>query len=328
VEIGHQAAAIRPATGTPATARRTAPVAGRLAWSAVVLGFILIVIGAVVRVEGAGMGCGDDWPVCNGKIVPTYSYLTAIEYIHRVVAGIVLLLTAVLAFIARRTTGRDDPRRWLAAVALVLVLAQAGLGAITVVTELDPRIVTAHLALAEGYLALVLVIALLGHQSTRTQAGTQSALRRAALIAASATFALLLSGAYTATSGAAWACPEWPTCQDRYVPTGWTLVDIHLLHRWLAVVALVAITILALRALISTGPRSAATRIAGAALALVAFEILVGAANIWFELANWVRVSHLAVASLVWGCLVASVFLAASSDSSENQAIDVPAPSL
>lgn len=277
----------------------------RLAVATVFLGYVLILIGGVVRIEGAGLGCGDDWPICNGKVVPTFSYLTTIEYIHRVVAGAILLLTSWLVLAAWRGLPRFDVRRWLALAALGLVLAQAGLGAITVFAELDPRAVTAHLGMAEAYFAIMIVIAIIG--STRighTERRPAPTVARAAIAATVTTFGLLLTGAYTASSGAAWACPEWPLCGEKYVPTGWSLVDIHVLHRWLALLTVASIAWLLFVAIREAGARARVTRLAEAALMLTLAEVTVGGANIWFELADWVRISHLAFATLVWGSLV------------------------
>lgn len=280
----------------------------RLAVATVVLGYILILIGGVVRIEGAGMGCGDDWPICNGKVIPTFSYLTTIEYLHRVVAGAILLLTSWLVFATWRQARRSDARRWLTVTALVLVLAQALLGAVTVFAELDPRAVTAHLGMAQAYFAIMIVIAFIGYARPGRPARPASpAIVRAAIVAIAATFGLLLTGAYTASSGAAWACPQWPLCHGKYFPTGWTSADVHILHRWLALITIGAIVWLLVVAVRDAGMSARVSMLAGLALALTLIETLIGAANIWTELANWVRISHLAFATLVWGALIVLV---------------------
>jgi cytochrome c oxidase assembly protein subunit 15 len=45
----------------------------RLAWAAAVATYLLVVLGAVVRITGSGMGCGDHWPLCNGHLIPPLS---------------------------------------------------------------------------------------------------------------------------------------------------------------------------------------------------------------------------------------------------------------
>jgi heme A synthase len=57
-----------------------------LAWAAAACTYALIVLGAVVRITGSGLGCGDDWPVCHGRLIPSLADIaTLIEWSHRLV---------------------------------------------------------------------------------------------------------------------------------------------------------------------------------------------------------------------------------------------------
>jgi heme A synthase len=38
-------------------------------------------------------------------------------------------------------------------------------------------------------------------------------------------------------------------------------------------------------------------------------QVFVGAMNIWFKLSSWVSVTHLGVATLIWGALIAATVL-------------------
>lgn len=71
--------------------------------------YLLIVLGGVVRITGSGMGCGDDWPLCNGRLIPPMDLPTLIEYGHRLAAAGVGLLVAALAawawWASRRSPG-------------------------------------------------------------------------------------------------------------------------------------------------------------------------------------------------------------------------------
>ena len=74
-----------------------------LVWSAAVCTYLLIVLGAVVRITGSGMGCGDHWPLCNGHLFPPLNDIgTVIEWSHRLLASVVSILVATLAFYAWR----------------------------------------------------------------------------------------------------------------------------------------------------------------------------------------------------------------------------------
>ncbi len=98
--------------------------------------FALVVLGAVVRVTGSGLGC-PDWPLCHGGLLPPLDAQAIIEYTHRLVAsflvGPLVLATGCVAWLAYRR------ERWLvvpATVALLLLLGQAMLGGATVLNEL------------------------------------------------------------------------------------------------------------------------------------------------------------------------------------------------
>jgi heme A synthase len=69
-----------------------------LAWAAAAATYLLIVLGAVVRITGSGLGCGEDWPVCHGRLFPSLAdTATFIEWNHRLAAAIVSTLVTALA---------------------------------------------------------------------------------------------------------------------------------------------------------------------------------------------------------------------------------------
>src|SRR6266481_7483435 len=109
----------------------------RLAWAAAVCTYLLIVLGAIVRITGSGLGCGDHWPLCNGHLFPPLDDIgTVIEWSHRLVAALVSGLVVGLAAYARWLRG--DGRREMDApgkvsyAALGLLVIQVLLGAVTV----------------------------------------------------------------------------------------------------------------------------------------------------------------------------------------------------
>ena len=284
----------------------------KLAVATVVVSYVLIVVGGIVRVEGAGMGCGDDWPVCNGEVIPTFSYLTALEFLHRVIAGVVMLLSAALLWVGWRLR---EKARWLFVLPLVafgLVIAQALLGAVTVFVELDAAVVTAHLGMAQSYFGLMIIVTLLAYFQRRDQEISAMRLQsfgRIGVVAAAAVLVLMLTGAYTAASPAAWACSEWPGCHGYYVPRGTEPIYIHLLHRWAALVALVAVVGALIQARRLRPDHPAIIGLTAGAAAVMVVQVIVGAMNIWFKLASWVSVTHLALATILFSALLAAILL-------------------
>src|SRR2546427_4159726 len=122
-----------------------------LAWIAAACTYLLIVLGAVVRITGSGLGCGDHWPLCNGRLLPSLKDIpTVIEWSHRLVAAVVSMLVVGLALVGRRLRGSGSPEPGVRAAytAVVLLVIQVLLGAVTVKTGLTPVMVILHLATA------------------------------------------------------------------------------------------------------------------------------------------------------------------------------------
>src|SRR5271155_5198178 len=92
--------------------------------------FCLIFVGGLVTSTGSALAV-PDWPLAYGHLIPQLVGGVRFEYGHRVVAGLVVILTTVLAL----WTWRADSRAWLrkaAFAALGLIVVQAILGGITV----------------------------------------------------------------------------------------------------------------------------------------------------------------------------------------------------
>jgi cytochrome c oxidase assembly protein subunit 15 len=93
----------------------------------------VILWGAWVRVTGSGAGCADHWPLCNGELVPRSPRVeTLIELTHRVTSGLAGLLAVAVFWLSRRRLPRGDPARTAAAIALVLMVLEAAIGALLV----------------------------------------------------------------------------------------------------------------------------------------------------------------------------------------------------
>ena len=216
-----------------------------LAWSAAACTYLLIVLGAVVRITGSGMGCGDHWPLCNGHLFPPLNDIgTVIEWSHRLVAALVSILVAALGLYAWRLRARAGSTEQYVPgnagyVALGLLIVQILLGAITVKFELPAWSVVLHLGTAMLLLATLLLAA----------RGTPPGFRPG--LAAPVTglaFITVLFGALTANLGAAAACGGFPLCNGEIWISAGPLAWIHWTHRLLAYSLAIVATVWALRA--------------------------------------------------------------------------------
>ena len=295
-----------------------------LAWAAAISVFAMLVLGGVVRVTESGLGCGDDWPLCSGQWLPPLESKAIIEYAHRVAASFLVGPLVAATFIGAWLRYRGEPWvLWPATAAIVLVIIQALLGAVTVMTELSAHVVMTHLAVAELTMAccvLVLIMSYRGGMHGEPQSWAEGKARLfppLSLAAAAALFLLLLSGSYlTNEPSATWACPTWPLCTNDwngFFP-GNKLAMIHMAHRWVALIAgLVVMYALHLGFRGRTQP-SLIRMLSMSAVALFAVQALVGAGVIWAGFGKDVelRALHLALASGVWTLAAALAILSYS----------------
>jgi cytochrome c oxidase assembly protein subunit 15 len=108
---------------------------------------VIVFTGAAVRLTDSGLGC-PTWPRCYGKIYPPVGLHSFIEFGNRMVAGVVGVLTGVVAVLAftRRPFRRDQA--WLSLTLPLGVVAQAVLGGFTVREHLAPGFVMGHFLLS------------------------------------------------------------------------------------------------------------------------------------------------------------------------------------
>ena len=324
---------------TPALGQPSTLIAYRrlIGWSAL-LCFALIMIGAWVRLTDAGLGC-PDWPGCYGKLSPVQAKAQIAqavaeqggdhgpvslgkawrEMIHRYIATGLGLLIIGIVLMAWRLRHRLEQSPWLATFTLGVVILQGLFGKWTVTLLLKPAIVTGHL------IGGLLTFSLLFWLWLRTRQAIEAVgsrlkvpvkpptyglqwFARLALLAVGFQIAL---GGWTSTNYAALACPDFPTCQEQWVPRvnfsdafhvvrelGKTaqgdmidlpaLTAIHLSHRLGAVLVLMIIGLLAFFCF----RQGVATREARWLLLMLALQWALGISNVIFDLPLWVAVGH------------------------------------
>ncbi|MBI2245644.1 MAG: heme A synthase [Nocardioides sp.] len=126
-------------------------------WASLVANGVLVVTGGVVRLTGSGLGC-PTWPRCTEEsFTPhgAYDVHSAIEFGNRLLTY-VLTAVAIGTFLAAWQSGRRE-LRVLALVMGLGIPAQAVIGGITVLTDLNPWIVSLHLLLSLAIMGLAVL---------------------------------------------------------------------------------------------------------------------------------------------------------------------------
>jgi heme A synthase len=297
----------------------------KLSLAALVLAFAQIVFGAIVRITGSGMGCGDHWPKCAGAWFPPHDRIDLIiEITHRYIAlalSLVILALFIAAFRRRSEPGIGGRGGVLrpATIAGVLVVTAALLGAVTVKMALNPFVIAAHLTIAMSLLAtLALALARSGglgvnSDMTGASARTFRAARGGVILA----LITLIFGALTANlPDAASSCAGFPWCRE-YLIYG-TPLTVHLTHRILGFLLfghLLGIAMMARK----RGEPAIIRRAAWLAFSAAVVQVLVAAAMIEMHFPPTFRSLHQAFGTLVWLAVVILAILSA-------RAIRVSAP--
>ena len=284
----------------------------RLALASTIATFVLVAIGGLVRATKSGLGCGTDWPDCAGDVIPFFgSRAVVIEFSHRLMASVVVVLLGILAVTAWRKRHESKRLMWTAIVAFVLVMSQALIGALVVMLELKAESVVLHLGTAMTLVAVLIYLTANASVADGTLEPTvDEEVSRRARIAAAAVFILLLVGSYVTGRGAGYVFEDWPLMGGRLIPDlAFEPGAIHFLHRLLAGVTGVVVFAIGLSVIRRRSELPTQARFAHAAMGLYALQVLIGAANVWNPppgMVNELLVSsHLLVAALIWGSLVA-----------------------
>lgn len=312
----------------------------KLVFVAVALTLLVVVAGAYVRLQDAGLGC-PDWPGCYGHLIgvpqtaeeiahaergfpqrPVEEHKAWKEMFHRYVAGTlgVLLVAVMVAAWWRRRALRQSA--WLPTGIVALVAVQATLGMWTVTMLLKPVIVTLHLLGGMATLALTCWLALRQLAWPPTP-GPASRLRPWAVAGLIIVVGQIALGGWVSTNYAALVCRDFPACHGAWLPAmdfahgfqiarelGMTaagaplsleaLTAIHWTHRVGALVTFFYIGALAVALMRTSGY----ARMGVVLAVLLLLQLSLGMANVLLTLPLPVAVAHNGVAAALLGMMV------------------------
>ena len=159
----------------------------RFAWATLFANIGIVVTGGAVRLSGSGLGC-PTWPRCTDRSFTPHGALnfhSAIEFGNRTLT-FVLTAIAIATFVSALQTGRAELRR-LALLLALSVPAQAVLGGITVLTDLNPWVVAFHLLFSMGIISLAVLYV---HRVSRPAGEGRAPASRPHLLVAWSTYAV------------------------------------------------------------------------------------------------------------------------------------------
>ncbi|CAH9019843.1 COX15/CtaA family protein [Candidatus Nitrosacidococcus sp. I8] len=247
------------------------------------------------------------------------------EMIHRYCAGV--LATLILGCAIAAWYNRRDPKQMVASPLLLLGVAgcQAALGMWTVTLLVQPAIVTLHLLGGMTLLSLVWWITLRQGESTQIIARVPGEYSYSFKMWALAGLLLLILqlalGGWTSTNYAGFSCNDFPTCQGQWWPTMnfdeaftfWkplgenyeggkitpeSATAIHVVHRIVAIVTLILLTTLGIKAMKNS--ENSMLHKAGLALVVLAFtQVGLGVSTAISGVSSVLAVAHNGIAALL-----------------------------
>ncbi|MFT4008586.1 MAG: COX15/CtaA family protein [Nocardioidaceae bacterium] len=128
------------------------------AWASLGVNILVVVSGGVVRLTGSGLGC-PTWPECTeGSLTPhgAMGHHAAIEFGNRMVTFLIAVV-AIATFVVCWRSGRRS-LSWLSLVLALGVPAQAVIGGISVLTDLNPWVVALHLLVSMAMIGVAVLL--------------------------------------------------------------------------------------------------------------------------------------------------------------------------
>ena len=284
--------------------------ARRFAWGVVGWNVFVALWGAVVRSTESGAGCGNNWPLCNGQVIPVSpTWHTVIEFVHRQTVSVSVITMILLLVWTWRATAKGWAARVFVLVATALLVNEAFLGALLVLmgyvttNRSFGRVVVLSIHLSNTLLmlgAMVMTARMLG---TGQRWKDLQARGRDAWIAAAgivATLVVGVSGSLAALGDTLFPASSLRAAfaQDLDAASPW-LLRLRGVHPASAFVAAAFVAWLLLRAK-RDGLRRGAQIVAG----LLVAQFVLGVADVLLLAPTWMQIVHLLGADLYWIALI------------------------
>ncbi len=212
------------------------PAIKRLSVASLIGQGVLIVSGGVVRVTGSGLGC-PTWPKCTAESLtntPEMGIHGFIEFANRTLTFALAAVGLVLLVMLWKLRKERKDLFWLAACLLAVIPAQAVIGGITVLSGLNPYVVSLHFLVSA---ALVVVSMLLVNRAWGRTGATGPAvarprtlIRQLSVVAAVTSYLAVVLGTLVTGSGPHSGDANSPRMElDGYLVTRLHAVPVYLL---------------------------------------------------------------------------------------------------
>lgn len=266
--------------------------------------FIVNTAGFVDTMTGSATGCGKSWPLCNDSLFPTWDIHAIIEYGHRFLVFMVSVLLLTLSVLAWRKYGSNRKVRISILLAILGVVLESILGALSVFFLDEPAILAFHMGVAllsfSALLNLTVIIRQMEGSSRLPRIQANQTFTRLIWVTLVYLYLAIYFGAYVARSGAGVDFRGLLFPMERNVPASF-YIDIA--HRSIAlglVLLIVTLFVLA-RRMREARPELYAGSIWS--LGLVLLQAVSGSLLVYTHLSIGALLLHVSFVSLLFGIL-------------------------
>jgi heme o synthase len=286
-----------------------------LAWGVAAYTLVVILWGYFLRISESGDGCGTDWPLCHGAVLPEGGgFSTFVELSHRITSGIVLLAVIALAVVAFRRFPVGHALRFGAGAALLLTLTESLFGAILVVFGWvagdisTGRILIRPVHVTNTFLlmAALVLTAWWASRGVERRPRLRTGADGIPILPLLGVLALAWTGSWTGLAVTAFPAETLQEGLGQYMAPEHLLIWLRLSHPVLAMAVIVVLLRFAhslyQRARVVQDP--AVARVALGLGGLAGIQLLAGPLTLLLGNPSWMRLVHLLLADLLWVALI------------------------
>ncbi|UXS74933.1 COX15/CtaA family protein [Staphylococcus chromogenes] len=281
-----------------------------LKWLSVLATLIMVWVqlgGALVTKTGSADGCGTDWPLCHGALLPKNLPIeTIIELSHRAVSGLSLLVVLWLVITSWKHIGHIKEVKPLCSISVGFLLLQALIGAAAVMWQQNDYILALHFGISlisfSSVFVLTLIIFDLDQKYEANIVHIRKPLQLLTWIMAGIIYVAIYTGALVRHTESSLAYGAWPLPFNDLMPH-----DMHdwvqLSHRILAFIAFITVTIVYIHA-IKNYPTIRTIRYGyTASFILIILQVVTGALSVITNVNLIIALLHALFITLLFGMI-------------------------
>lgn len=294
-----------------------------LKWFAVLstLGMLLILQGgALVTKTDSGLGCGRNWPDCNGSLIPKeITTEVLIEFSHRLVTGSVSIFILILVIWTWRALGHIREVKFLGFLAMFFLILQALIGAAQVLWGQGDFILALHFGISLISFASVLLLTLIVFEVDKKfdadRLHMSKKLKIHTIGVTLYSYVVVYTGALVRHTDASLVCSDWPFCRnDEPFTLPYNMYEwVQMGHRFAVLLFVIWIAYIAIHVIKNYKNQRVIYWGWVIALSFVILQVIAGMLVVLLKLQLFVSLMHSLLITLLFGLLCYLIMLVSRS---------------